>query len=75
MCIQRRWRGSDQCSPSDVPKVPSQGTDRSMLDFNLDAVYPALSSDEGPPFGEAGISTEGWPEVRRTLKAALVRSN
>jgi hypothetical protein len=46
-----------------------------MLDFDLDATYPTLSSDEGPPFGEGGIFYEGWEPLATTLAEALLRWN
>jgi hypothetical protein len=46
-----------------------------MLAFDLNIVYPALSSDEGPPFGKAGVSFEEWPDFARVLRGNLIRPN
>jgi len=47
-----------------------------MLDFDLETIYPMLSSDEGPPFGrDVGITTDGWCDRAITLIYTMVRWN
>jgi len=51
------------------------GTYRFVRDFDLDLFYPILSSDEGPPFSDAGIDREGWSRVAPAIATALLREN
>lgn len=50
-----------------------QGTCESMDDFDLSIAYLLLSSDEGPPYGRAGIAIWAWDAVAAAHVRMLVR--
>ena len=46
-----------------------------MLDFPLDLAYSQLASDEGPPFGEAGVTHAPAGELLDMLAPEVLRPN
>ena len=46
-----------------------------MRDFDVNVAYPLLASDEGPLFGNLGISIGDWAHRLPGLEAQLVRWN
>ena len=58
-----------------VPPRRRVGTDADMLDFPLDLAYSQLASDEGPPFGEAGVTHAPAGELLDMLAPEVLRPN
>ena len=46
-----------------------------MHDFSLALAYPAIASDEGPPFGPLGIAHVPAGELLDMLAPEVVRRN
>lgn len=51
------------------------GTKIVMRAFNLSLAYPMLHSDEGPIFGELGVSEALWEHSENYLIGKMIRLN